>query len=247
MAQSGRLEMSAICPLSWVKRTSASDCLPITIYELHALVQERPARFLPGVDAALDVTGGGETRILRRLHRHGRAFPEGAVENDALASGAREFIEHAARTDIGREIGVGGVQRAGDDAVLLAFAPLPQVDERHVGPAVERKRFGGAHRPAADEGGTTATYLALIGLDKRKCTAVSSTLTHSGWRSMSAGYPHLARRLSGPALERMRECAHLTKTEQPRDLGYVQPAVIEVTNCQIAPQLLKYFSEVQPF
>src|SRR5262245_11169644 len=45
----------------------------------------------------------------------------------------------------------------------------------------------------------------------------------------------------------MRERAHLTKTEQPRDLGYVQPAVIEVTNCQIAPQLLKYFSEVQPF
>ena len=37
------------------------------------------------------------------------------------------------------------------------------------------------------------------------------------------------------------------KTEQPRDLGYMQLAVIEVTNCQIAPQLLKYFSEVQPF
>src|SRR5258707_15393959 len=65
--------------------------------------------------------------------------------------------------------------------------------------------------------------------------------------SISAGNPHLARRLSGPALERMRECAHLMKAEQPRDLGYVQLAVIEVPNCQIAPQLLKYFSEVQPF
>src|SRR5215475_13851453 len=64
---------------------------------------------------------------------------------------------------------------------------------------------------------------------------------------LSAGCPDLARRLSGPALERMRERAHLMKTEQPRDLGYVQPAVIEVANCQVAPQLLKYFGEVQPF
>jgi len=45
----------------------------------------------------------------------------------------------------------------------------------------------------------------------------------------------------------MRECAHLMKTEQPRNLEYMQLAVIEVTNCQIAPRLLKYFSEVQPF
>jgi hypothetical protein len=34
------------------------------------------------------------------------------------------------------------------------------------------------------------------------------------------------------------------KAEQPRNLGYMQLAVIEVANCQIAPQLLKYFSEV---
>src|SRR5262245_60219290 len=50
-----------------------------------------------------------------------------------------------------------------------------------------------------------------------------------------------------PALERMRECAHLMKTEQPRDLGDMQLAVIEVTNRQIALPLLKYFREVQPF
>jgi len=37
------------------------------------------------------------------------------------------------------------------------------------------------------------------------------------------------------------------KTKQPRNLGYMQLAVTEVTNRQIAPQLLKYFSEVQPF
>src|SRR5262244_3381078 len=65
--------------------------------------------------------------------------------------------------------------------------------------------------------------------------------------SISAGCSHLARRLSGPALERMRERAHLMKAEQPRNLGHVQLAVIEITNGQIAPQLLKYFGEVQPF
>src|SRR6516162_8411180 len=63
----------------------------------------------------------------------------------------------------------------------------------------------------------------------------------------SAGCPDLARRLSGPALERMRERAHLMKTEQPRDLGYMQLAVIKVADRQIAPQLLKYFGKVQPF
>ena len=37
------------------------------------------------------------------------------------------------------------------------------------------------------------------------------------------------------------------KAEEPGNFGYMQLAVIEVTNRQIAPQLLKYFSEVQPF
>jgi hypothetical protein len=32
--------------------------------------------------------------------------------------------------------------------------------------------------------------------------------------------------------------------EQPRNLRYLQLAVIKVTNRQIAPQLLKYFGEV---
>src|SRR5262249_59436157 len=43
----------------------------------------------------------------------------------------------------------------------------------------------------------------------------------------------------------MRECAHLCKAEHPRNLGYMQLAVVEVTNRQIASQLLKYFSKVQ--
>ena len=72
----------------------------------------------------------------------------------------------------------------------------------------------------------------------------------AGWRKsrvISGGCPHLARRLSGPPLECMRECTHFVKAEQPRNLGYMQLGVIKVSNCQIAPQLLKYFSEVQSF
>src|SRR5262249_48617653 len=56
------------------------------------------------------------------------------------------------------------------------------------------------------------------------------TVTVCGTCSISASCSHLARRLSGPALVCMRECAHLTKTEQPRNLGYMQLAIIEVTN-----------------
>src|SRR5262249_41587202 len=64
---------------------------------------------------------------------------------------------------------------------------------------------------------------------------------------LSGGCPHLARRLSSPPLECVREAIHLLKTEQPRNLEYIYLAVIKVTNRQIAPQLLKYFGEVQPF
>src|SRR5262245_45227357 len=64
-------------------------------------------------------------------------------------------------------------------------------------------------------------------------------------RSISTDCSHFTRRLASPALERMGECAHFMKAEQPRDFGNMQLAVIEVSNRQIAPQLLKYFSEVQ--
>src|SRR5580704_5536188 len=65
-------------------------------------------------------------------------------------------------------------------------------------------------------------------------------------RFYSVACSHLARRLSGPAFASMRECAHVIKAEQPGDLRYMHLTVIEVTKCQIVPQLLKYFSEVQP-
>ena len=49
------------------------------------------------------------------------------------------------------------------------------------------------------------------------------------------GSTHLARRLSGPPFERMRECTHLVKAEQPRNLGYMQLGVIKVSIRQIVP------------
>ncbi len=73
-------------------------------------MQQRAVRLLPGVDAALDVAGAGETGVLRRLHRHGGALAEGAIEDDALAGGAGELVQHAAGMHIDGEIAVGGVQ-----------------------------------------------------------------------------------------------------------------------------------------
>jgi hypothetical protein len=42
----------------------------------------------------------------------------------------------------------------------------------------------------------------------------------------------------------MREGTHLMKAEQPRNFRYMQLAVIEVTNRQIAPQLLNPDSRI---
>src|SRR5262249_8339610 len=60
--------------------------------------------------------------------------------------------------------------------------------------------------------------------------------------SIGVGRSQLARRLSSPPLKCMSECAHLMKAEQPRNLGYMHLAVVEVTNRQIAPQVLKYLT-----
>src|SRR5262245_5537184 len=64
---------------------------------------------------------------------------------------------------------------------------------------------------------------------------------------IGVGRSQLARRLSSPPFECMSECAHLMKAEQPRNLRYMHLAVVEVTNRQIAPELLKYLTVVQPF
>ena len=47
--------------------------------------RQRPVGLAPGVEAAVDVAGADNPRILRRLHRHGRALAEGAVEHNLLS------------------------------------------------------------------------------------------------------------------------------------------------------------------
>ena len=138
------------------------------------LAQQRAVRLFPGVDAALDVAGRGEARVLRRLHRHRRALPERTVENDALTGGARELVQHAAGTHIGGEVGVGGVQRAGDDAVLLAFAAFAQIDEYHVRPALERAQPRRQLRPIP-------AAQSRPGRGPRACSRARPRPSSSGW------------------------------------------------------------------
>ena len=56
---------------------------------------ERPADLLPCIHAALDVAGCGEAGFLGKLHRHGGALAEGAVEDDAPPGGTRKLAQEA--------------------------------------------------------------------------------------------------------------------------------------------------------
>ena len=57
-------------------------------------------------------------------------------------------MQHAAGADVVLQIWIGRVQRAGNDAVLFAFAFLAQIDDRDVGAAAQRDGLGGRQRPA---------------------------------------------------------------------------------------------------
>ena len=65
---------------------------------------------LPGIDAALEVAGAGKACVLRRLHRHRRAFAERAVEQQPLAGRPGEFVQRAARTDVFLQARIGHMQ-----------------------------------------------------------------------------------------------------------------------------------------
>ena len=62
---------------------------------------------------------------------------------------AGERVQHTAGPDVALQVGVGGMQRAGDHPVLLALAGLPQVDEGDVRLADEVHCFVHRHGPAA--------------------------------------------------------------------------------------------------
>ena len=79
-----------------IRSTSAPSCSSARSCTERSNRASGPLRLLPGVDAALDVQGGHQAGVLRGLHRHRRAFAEGAIEQEPLAGGARQFAQHAA-------------------------------------------------------------------------------------------------------------------------------------------------------
>jgi hypothetical protein len=98
---------------------------------------------------------------------------------------------------------------------------------------IERIVSGISAAPAKEAGPAVQCRGGLLGLDHRPGALQAARGLRArghGICSISAGCAHLARRLSGPALERMRECAHLMKAKQPGNLGYMQLAVVEVAN-----------------
>ena len=82
---SGVIERAAIAARARARR-HAMDAL-----------NERTARFPPGIDTALDVISGAESGVLCGLHRHCGAFTVGAVEQQDLARDRGEHTQHTAR------------------------------------------------------------------------------------------------------------------------------------------------------
>src|SRR5262245_360206 len=74
------------------------------------LTTEWAGRLFPGVDAALDMARGSETRVLCRLNRHRRTFAKGAVEQQALVRPFRKLVQHAAFADVFLQGRIGDMQ-----------------------------------------------------------------------------------------------------------------------------------------
>src|ERR1700724_634152 len=109
-------------------------------------LQHRPAGFLPRIDAAGDMGGVGEARLLGGGNRHRGALAERAEEHDAAPGRRRHLAQHAARLQAFADRGVGRVQRARQRAVLGAFAVFPEVDQENIGTAEALDALAGAER-----------------------------------------------------------------------------------------------------
>ena len=132
-----------------------------------------------------------------------------------------------------------------------AAKPIFRAVRERYRPMIPAAKSDALNRPARSLSTEEARVAAKSASSSRRCTVQIiggvRLAEVSGICSLSAGCPHLSGRLSSPPLECMRKCTHFVKAEQPRNLGYMQLGVIKVSNCQVAPQLLKYFSKVQPF
>ena len=85
-------------------------------------------RLLPGLQPSADMARRLEARGLRRLHRHGRPLTVGAKEDETLAPALCEMLQQAVRLQAFLNVGIGDVQRAGDDPILAPLLVLPEVD-----------------------------------------------------------------------------------------------------------------------
>src|SRR5262245_774487 len=96
--------------------------------------------------------------------------------------------------------------------------------EVSIGPSIQSR--------AADDSGLSQQAFKHVPAARPSATRSvgSSVLGRDGIFSIGVGRSQLARRLSSPPLECMSECAHLMKAKQPRNLGYMHLAVVEVTN-----------------
>ena len=83
----------------------------------------------------------GETRLLRRLDRHGRTLAVGAEKQQPPAGAHPAQLPVSA--EMLRKVGVRQIDGAFDFAAPLALALFAQVHERHVRPAEQRHGLGG--------------------------------------------------------------------------------------------------------
>ena len=93
--------------------------------------------------------GGGDPRILGRLHRHGGAFAERAVEQQGFPGCLPQQVQHAAGGNILLQIVIGQMQSARNFPVAFALALLTQVDQGDVRPANKPLRPFRREGPAA--------------------------------------------------------------------------------------------------
>ena len=128
-------------------RSSEGDC--------GGTLGRRSAHLPPGRHTPFDMVRRGQPRVLRGLHCHRGAFAEGAVEDHRLTA-QRKCVDEAAIADVVRELGVRRMQRAGNGALPLPFAPLDRSAPRPAarpGPSPPpRTKPSRAARPPPDAG-----------------------------------------------------------------------------------------------
>src|SRR5262245_830757 len=102
---------------------------------------DRPARDLPGAEAAGDMGDRPQAHPLRRLRRQRRALARRAEEHEALVGGEDRLVILAMRIDPELEHPARSMEGAGLAALAVELANVAQVDEYHVIATMQRERL----------------------------------------------------------------------------------------------------------